>query len=62
MKFTILILVCLMASAYALNQPLVEDNSQYKWLSDIWRINVDLWIVLICGTYFWILTFFANEP
>lgn len=62
MKFTLLILVCLMASALALDAPLVENNSSYKWLKDIWLINVDLLLIMICSSYFWILTFFANKP
>lgn len=60
---SLLILACLMAVALC-NQdaPIVQDNSDYKWLKDIWRINIDLIVILICAPYFWILTFFANKP
>ena len=62
MKFTLLILVCLMASVMAHDSPLVENNSSYKWLNDIWVVNIDLFLILLCAPYFWILTFFANKP
>lgn len=60
MKTCLLILFCLVASAAA-QSDLVDENTSYRWMLDMFRVQVDLFVIGLVTPIFWILSFFAGN-